>query len=158
VIRLATPEDAEAVARVQIASWRGAYAHLFSQEQFEGISLAERTAFWRRYTPLVADVDGEVVGFVAVGPAHDDDADGEVYAIYVRPDRWDTGVGWELMQAGEERLRELGHSSVVLWVFEDNPRARRFYKRSGWAADGQRKPYAELFGMANPVVRYRKTL
>ena len=158
MIRHARVEDAEAVARVQIASWRGAYAHLFTDEQFEGISLEERTAFWRRFCPLVAEDDGEVVGFVAVGHANDDDADGQLYAIYVRPDRWDTGVGRELMHAGEERLRELGHGSAVLWVFEDNPRVRRFYERAGWATDGQRKPHAEVFGMANPVVRYRKTL
>ena len=106
MIRPATAEDAAAVARVQIASWRAAYSHLFADEQLEGISLEERTAFWTRFPPAVAEVDGEVVGFVAVGPSHDDDADGELYAIYVTPDRWDTGPG-----------------------------ARWFYEQAGWATD-----------------------
>lgn len=157
MIRPATAEDAEAVARVQIDSWRAAYPHLFSEEQLAGISLAERTENWRRWPPLVADIDGHVVGFVAVGPAHDDDADGELWAIYVRPDHWGTGVGRALIAAGEVRLRELGHTSAVLWVFEDNPRARRFYEAADWATDG-RTQQAELFGMSAPAVRYAKSL
>jgi ribosomal protein S18 acetylase RimI-like enzyme len=157
VIRPATPKDAEAVARVQIESWRGAYKHLFSDEQLAAISLAERTANWSRWPPLVAEVDGDVVGFVAVGPAHDADADGELWAIYVRPDRWGMGIGRALIEAGEARLRELGHTSAVLWVFEDNPRARRFYEAAGWALDGAGRQ-AELFGMSAPAVRYTKSL
>jgi ribosomal protein S18 acetylase RimI-like enzyme len=158
VIRPAGPEDAEAVARVQIESWRDAYAHLFTGEQLAGMSLTERAAFWRRFPPLVAEVEREVVGFVAVGAAHhDDDAEGELYAIYVRPDRWGTGVGRELMEAGERRLRELGHASAILWVFEENPRARRFYEAAGWKADGKEQD-AELFGMSGHVVRYAKSL
>jgi GNAT superfamily N-acetyltransferase len=158
VIRPATPEDAEAVARVQIASWQGAYTHLFSDEQLAGIPLAERTEFWRRFPPLVAEIDGEVVGFVNVGPAyHDEDADGELYAIYVQPDHWGTGVGRALIEAGEARLRELGHRSAILWVWKDNPRARRFYEAAGWAVDSAEKD-AEFFGMPGPVVRYAKQL
>ena len=157
VIRQATPEDAEAVARVQIDSWRSAYAHLFTAEQFGRMSLERRAQFWRRFRPLVAEVDREIAGFVAVGPAHDEDADGELYAIYVRPERWGSGVGRALIEAAEDRMRELGHSTAILWVFEDNARARRFYEAAGWKTDGQRRPY-EFLGATNPVVRYAKQL
>lgn len=149
-LRSGTPADAEAVARVQIASWQAAYAHLFSAEQLGAIPLEERTSSWERFPPIVAEVDGRVVGFVSVG-------NGELYAIYVHPGRWGTGIGRELLRAGEARLRELGHTSVFLWVFEDNPQARRFYEAAGWSTDGETKE-AELFGMSAPVVRYTKTL
>ena len=149
LIRAGTPADAEAVARVQIASWQAAYKHLFSQEQLEGIPLAERTDFWARFPPIVADAEG-VVGFVAVG-------NGELYAIYVHPDHWGTGVGRALMREGENRLRELGYASAFLWVFEKNPQARRFYEAAGWSTDGEAQD-AELFGMSAPVVRYAKQL
>jgi GNAT superfamily N-acetyltransferase len=158
VIRPATAEDASAIAHVQIDSWRRAYAHLFGERELAAIALDERTAFWQAFPPVVAVVDDTVAGFVAVGPAGDDDADGELYAIYVRPDQWGTGIGRALMEAGEDRLRELGHTTAVLWVFEDNPRARRFYEAAGWKADGQRKSRAEIFGMASPAVRYAKQL
>ena len=150
LIRAGTPADAEAVARVQIASWQAAYKHLFRPEQLAGIPLAERTGLWRRFPPIVAEISDVVVGFVAVG-------NDELQAIYVHPDHWGMGIGRALMRAGEDRLRELGSSSVFLWVFEDNPQARRFYEAAGWSTDGKTKD-AELFGMSAPVVRYDKQL
>lgn len=158
MIRPGTPEDAEAVARVQVASWQQGYAHLFSEEQLSGISLPDRTRFWTRFPPIVAEVDEEVVGFVNVGPAHhEEDADSELSAIYVHPSHWGTGVGRALIEAGEARLREQGFSSAILWVWGDNPRARRFYEAAGWATDGAEKD-AEFWGMSGRVVRYAKRL
>jgi GNAT superfamily N-acetyltransferase len=157
VIRPATPEDAEAVARVHVETWRAAYAHALSPEGLAGLSVTQRAELHRRSPPVVAEVDGEIVGFVSVGPGTDPDTDGELYAIYVLPDHWGTGLGRALMQAGEERLRDLGHQHAILWVLEDNPRARRFYEAAGWTLDGTRRPI-EIFGQQVPEIRYEKSL
>jgi ribosomal protein S18 acetylase RimI-like enzyme len=160
VIRPATPEEAEAVALVHIETWRVAYAHVFPREELERFSaerVERRAEMHRRSPPIVAEANGEVVGFASVGAAVDADADGELYAIYVLPAHWGTGVGRALIQAGEDRLRELGHHHVVLWVLEDNPRARRFYELAGWTSDGTRRPI-EVFGVSVPEIRYAKTL
>ena len=121
------------------------------------MSPADRVDQWRRWPPIVAEVDGKVVGFVSVGASRSDDAEGELYAIYVHPDHWGTGVGRELMQAGEAELRRLGHRRVILWVLDDNPRARRFYELAGWTADG-RSQDLEIFGFHISEVRYAKDL
>lgn len=157
MIRPATPDDAEAVARVHVETWRTAYAHALSPEGLAGLSVTHRAELHRRSPPVVAEVDGELVGFVSVGPGTDADTDGELYAIYVLPDHWGSGVGRALMEAGEERLRELGHQHAVLWVLEDNPRARRFYEAAGWTLDGTRRPI-EIFGQPVPEIRYEKSL
>jgi ribosomal protein S18 acetylase RimI-like enzyme len=157
VIRPATPEDAEAVARVHVETWRAAYAHALSAEGLASLSVTQRAELHRRSPPVVAEVDGEIVGFVSVGPGTDPDTDGELYAIYVLPDHWGSGVGRALMQAGEERMRELGHRHAILWVLEDNPRARRFYEAAGWTLDGTRRPI-EIFGQPVPEIRYEKSL
>jgi len=160
VIRPARAEEATAVALVHIETWRVAYAHVFPPEELERMSaerVERRAEMHRRSPPIVAEVDGEIVGFVSVGPANDDDADGELYAIYVLPTHWATGVGHALIQAGEARLRELGHREAVLWVLEDNPRARRFYERAGWTTDGTERPI-EVLGVSVPEIRYTKTL
>jgi GNAT superfamily N-acetyltransferase len=157
VIRPATPADAEAVARIHVETWQAAYTHVFSSEALAGMSTAERAEMHRRWPPLVAEVDGELVGFVSVGRDREEGGDGELYAIYVHPDHWGTGVGRALIQAGEERLRELGHSDAILWVLEDNPRARRFYELAGWSTDGTTRPI-EIFGVEVPEIRYSKML
>ena len=142
---------------MHVATWQAAYTHIFSGEALAGLSIADRAEMHRRWPPLVAERDGEIVGFVSVGPSRDDDADGELYAIYVHPDHWDRGVGRALIEAGEERLRELGHRRVVLWVLEDNPRARRFYEAAGWSTDGTTRPI-EIAGTEVPEIRYMKEL
>lgn len=160
MIRRATPEDAEAVARVHIETWQAAYAHVLPREGLESLSgerAARRAELHRRSPPIVAEADGEIVGFVSVGAGIDPGTDGELYAIYVHPNHWDRGFGRELIQAGEERLRELGHRHAVLWVLDDNPRARRFYEAAGWTFDGARRPI-ELFGVSVPEIRYSKQL
>jgi GNAT superfamily N-acetyltransferase len=156
VIRPGTPDDAEAVARVHVQTWQAAYAHALPRERLAALSVEERAEMWRGQPPLVAEIDGEIVGFASVGPSRDEDA-GELYAIYVHPDKWGTGVGRALIEAGEERLRELGHEHALLWVLDDNPRARRFYEVAGWSPDGTARD-VELFGFELTEVRYRKTL
>jgi hypothetical protein len=47
------------------------------------------------------------------------------------------------------------YASATLWVLEDNPRARAFYERAGWAADGDWKA-EQRFGVRAAEVRYRK--
>jgi len=156
VIRPGTPEDAEAVARVNVETWQAAYAHALPRERLMNLSVQERVAFWRSWPPLVAEVDGEIVGYVAVGTSSEGDGGGELFAIYVHPDHWRTGVGRRLIQAGEERLRTLGHAEAILWVLEDNPRARRFYEAAGWSTDGTTRPI-ELLGVTVPEILYRKS-
>jgi RimJ/RimL family protein N-acetyltransferase len=157
VIRPGTPEDAEAVARVHVRTWQAAYAGVLPDEVLSQLSIEQRAALWRRQPPLVAEENAGIVGFVSVGASRDGDADGELYAIYVDPGRWGTGIGRELLAAGESRLRELGYRDVILWVLAQNPRARRFYELAGWQPDGARRDSALVAGSV-PEVRYRKEL
>lgn len=151
LIRPGTPEDAEATARIHVDSWAAAYS-------LRGPSLEQRRDFHRRSPPsFVAEVDGRIAGFVGVGPSRDPDAEGELYVIYVDPPQWGSGVGRELIRAGEDRMRELGYRHVVLWVLDGNARAQRFYESAGWTLDGERRPI-EFLGQTVPEVRYVKHL
>jgi GNAT superfamily N-acetyltransferase len=157
VIRLGRPADAEAVAGVHVRSWQKAYDHVFPHERLAALRVAERVETFRQWPPLVAEVAGRIVGFVGVGPSREADADGELYAIYVDPDHWGSGVGRKLIAAGEARLREGGHADAILWVLDDNPRARRFYEAAGWTLDGTTRR-GEHLGVETHEVRYRKQL
>jgi ribosomal protein S18 acetylase RimI-like enzyme len=160
--RDAVAGDAAAIAHVHVETWRAAYAHAFPAEFLASLDTARRERFWhetleRGGDVLAAERDGRVVGFAAVGPSRDDERHGELYAIYVLPEAWATGTGRELMGAAVERLAARGFAQAILWVLEDNPRARRFYEAAGWHPDGGRR--TETIGDV-PVdeVRYGRVL
>jgi ribosomal protein S18 acetylase RimI-like enzyme len=160
-VRLAAAADALAIETVRVRGWRTAYRHVFPPDELDTLPIDPER--WRTrlhvpphgWTTLVCENgNGTVLGFASVGPSRDEDSLGELYAIYVEPDAWSTGAGRALIAAAEERLAA-EYDSALLWVLEDNPRARRFYERAGWAADGARKA-EERFGVRAPEVRYRK--
>jgi GNAT superfamily N-acetyltransferase len=160
-VRGAVPEDAKAIAGVHVRAWQGAYAHVFPAEELAGLDVPSRVRYWRDgiragWTVLVTD---DVSGFASVGPARDPDADGqgELYAIYVAPECWGSGAGHALMTAAIQALRDAGFAEAVLWVLDDNPRARRFYEREGWTADGAVKDDVFLDTSVREV-RYRVSL
>jgi GNAT superfamily N-acetyltransferase len=80
----------------------------------------------------------------------------ELYALYVHPDWWSTGTGRALMDRSLARVCTTGYTSIMLWVLQDNARARRFYGRAGFAADGARHVLDDLEGVTE--IRYRRAL
>ena len=138
-VRRATPEDGRAIAEVRVETWRAAYVSVVPQSVLDALDVDQSELWWTRavaaegYAAFVAEQNDFVVGFVSVGPCSDDDDTGELYAIYVRPNSWSTGAGLALMDAGVDWLAERW-PEAVLWVAEENPRARRFYERYGWIA------------------------
>ena len=163
-VRPARPEDVDAIVDVHVGSWQAAYEPVFGAERLETIDrearrrLAERMIADSGCAVLVAeDEQGRLVGFASGGASRDADAEAELYSIYVRPEAWGSGAGPALLHAAAEALRAGGHREAILWVLEDNPRARRFYEREGWRLDGARKVEAHL-GVEVAEVRYRLAL
>jgi GNAT superfamily N-acetyltransferase len=151
-----TPEDAEALSDCHRACWREAYGPLVRADLLEQ-RLADRDAWVARAAErletrpaLLARVGDRVVGLVSVGPSRDADATApqELYALYVRA-RWHgTGLGQALLDAELDR-----HRPCLLWVLEDNTRARAFYTRNGFAPDGGRHVYGALDAREVRLVR-----
>jgi ribosomal protein S18 acetylase RimI-like enzyme len=79
---------------------------------------------------------------------------GELYALYVTPAWWSAGAGRALMGSVLSALAAGGYRRVVLWVLADNARARRFYERAGFAADGGTNILTGLSGVLE--VRYSR--
>jgi ribosomal protein S18 acetylase RimI-like enzyme len=163
-VRRARPDDAAAIAEVHVRTWQDAYEHVFGAERLAGVTVAQRLPMWRQIlgdpaqTALVAENEvGRIVGWCTVAPSRDADADGELWGIYVLSEAWGSGVGTALMAAGIDALQESGYREVILWVLEDNPRARRFYEREGWTLDGLRKE-DQFLGVPVTEVRYRRGL
>jgi len=165
-LRRAVGADARAIAEVHVETWRHAYRALLPAPFLEALQVERREDHWRREIdllapprrPWVADVGGDVVGFVSAGPSRDDDAaprTGEVYAIYVRPACWDRGIGRNLLAHAVRDLQEHGYEAATLWVLEQNAQARSFYEAAGWSLDPSSR--TETIGGVEVVeVRYRR--
>ncbi|KAB8193960.1 GNAT family N-acetyltransferase [Nonomuraea phyllanthi] len=146
-LRPATPDDSQAIEVVRITTWRVAYHGIMPDSYLDALDV--RPAVVRRRAEgiatgvtagVVALRDGRLRGFSLYGASRDEGIDGmEVYAIYVLPDEFSTGMGRALMTESVDRVRESGHTEVGLWVLADNARARRFYERSGFTLSGRTK-------------------
>ena len=179
-VRVADPHDADAIGVVHVRAWQAAYRGVMSDEYLADLDPQERAEVWRTILTgpprpgvrLVLLAGERVVGFAACGPALEDSrADGErrlaaeppetvpgqVYAINLDPDVWGRGGGALLLDACEDALATAGHVEARLWVATLNDRARRFYERRGWAADGASMT-DDVMGAVVDEVRYRKRL
>lgn len=158
-VRDAVRDEAEEVLHVKNASWRAAYRGLLPDAYLAALTVTPgQVEHWQRLIGdrrvIVGEAEGRIAGLSAFGPAEDG---AEIYAIYVLPEHWSTGLGAALMTRSLRRLRELGYDTAGLWVFEANPRARRFYERMGFTLSG-RTEIEEREGFAEPVVHYHRTI
>ena len=161
-IRIATIEDAPAIARIQVSSWQEAYRGVVSDEHLRSLSVEARLSMWQasftKGTPsvLVAHDSGEIVGWIAFDRSRDEGAPAEaaeVWAFYVSPTSWRKGVGRELMRQALEELRAKGFTSVSLWVLAKNESGRRFYESGGFSLDAPTKS-VNVGGVPLEEVRY----
>jgi L-amino acid N-acyltransferase YncA len=162
VIRPATAADADAIARVHVSSWKSAYANVLPAEYLDSVDPVARAKEWseilasgNRIT-LVAEANNRVLGFASYGPSRDEDAedgDLELYAIYLDLEAWGRGVARELIRT---ILAEVPAGvPMSLWVLDQNERARHFYRRHGFQADGVDR-IDEIGGSPVTEVRYRR--
>jgi ribosomal protein S18 acetylase RimI-like enzyme len=170
-LREARRGDELAVAEVHVRAWQEAYRGLIPAEFLDALDPRERAGRYtfessdpRAPTTILAVREGEdgaeaIQGFVTFGPSRDDDAPshGEVYALYVDPDRYQGGVGRLLMAESRRRLRESGFAAAILWVLDGNIRASRFYEREGWTPDGATR-VEQPYGIRSTVHRFRRKL
>jgi ribosomal protein S18 acetylase RimI-like enzyme len=156
-LRTGNDFDLAQVGALHYRSRAHAYAGFLSAEALNFGSPAALGEWWterrrweqdtHRLTVAVTD-DDTVVGFTYLGVSEVPGAT-ELYAIHVDPEHVGTGVGKALMV---DALAHLG-DRAVLWVLEGNDRARRFYERGGWAADGTTRE-APMGGEVTLQLRY----
>jgi GNAT superfamily N-acetyltransferase len=158
-VRPARSDDTAEIARIHVEAWRDAYAALLPAEYLTRLDVKIEAARWSRAnrieSTLVADAQGEVVGYAIVGPARKrrDPPAGEVYALYVETDWREQGVGRALIEAAFDLFRRRSLTQAIIWCLEGNFAGRGFYERCG----GRRLPEARLedvAGMPLPTIGY----
>ena len=147
MLRLATIEDAETIATIHVRTWQTVYEAIIPAQHLASLSIQKRANLWRRTiserhgTVLLALASHGEVGFISFGPSRDKDGNekAEIYAIYILPKFWHQGIGGELLDEAERRIKDNHFIAVTLWVLEKNALARRFYEARGFRRDTSRK-------------------
>lgn len=147
-IRRARVDDADAIARVQVASWKTTYRGVVADAYLDAMELGERPAYWRRAIEGGAELafvaeeieSGAVVGFVTGGANRREEPyaapfTAELYAIYLLDAHQRGGSGTRLVRALVSALLERGERSMVVMVLEENPSCA-FYQQLGATRQG----------------------
>jgi len=152
---------------VAVSSWRAAYAGLMPDELIAKNSLAARE---ERFGELLAragsavawdvlEQDGRMFGYSSYGPVREGGGAqvGELYALYLLPERWGQGHGRVLLERAREVLALRGYRTCELWVLSSNTRARAFYEAAGFSLAADDVP-RELLGTTLLESRYECAL
>jgi ribosomal protein S18 acetylase RimI-like enzyme len=153
-IRIATPDDANALASMHVTSWRETYTGILPDKILASLSVEARAAAWsqimrepstaRSTVIYLGEHKRTIVGFGACGAQRteslkDKGYDGEFGAIYVLRAFQGQGIGACLLGEMSLDLIGRGFSAAALWVLRDNAVARRFYDHNGGKVIAERE-------------------
>lgn len=140
MLRDATIDDAAAIAAVHWTGRRAVYLPLVPEEHWKRDTQTAGIEAWKRRltageTPLVAEVDGLVVGFAVVGKAtprlgHEPKRDLALHDLWVMPEMHGSGISRALLNGALPPAR-----SAELWIAAANTGARKFFQKNGFIPD-----------------------
>lgn len=165
-IRFVNTEDIDTLASVHSQSLQAAYKDIVPDDILDNsFSFERRRAGFshelheQRPFNVIAYDGSNPVGLLSFGDSRHIDVDEdtiELWRIYLLPQYWGSGFGEELFRWGINEIKVRGFKKVILWVLEENPRARRFYEKNGFSFTGQKKE--EEIGKMISEMLYMKNL
>lgn len=145
-IRQATLADSAGIAKIQVDSYRTAYAGILPAAYLEHFTYEEQAQDWRDWLSAkpqllyVAVAESqEVIGYALGQHSADELApyESELVALHVGKRFQGKGIGRRLFAAVSEELAAHGRRSLFLWMLADNP-ARGFYEKLGGKYVGEK--------------------
>ena len=147
-IRKAEPGDEKILAHIQTESWKAAFTDILPPEELERCTNLEKAeqmyhSVLRREgcNMAIEFAENQPHCIAAWGKNRCDlgDTVGELICIHSLQNNWAKGYGSAMMEYVLAQLQQEGYKSVILWVFEANTRARKFYEKHGFALTEQKK-------------------
>ena len=147
-IRKAEPGDEKILAHIQTESWKAAFADILSPEELVRCTNQQKAeqmyhSVLRREgcNMAIEFAENQPHCIAAWGKNRCDlgDTVGELICIHSLQNNWAKGYGSAMMEYVLARFKQEGYKSVILWVFEANTRARKFYEKHGFRLTEQKK-------------------
>ncbi len=144
-VRAAQPDDAGAIAAIQLDAWRERYPH-WPDSTWSRLVPEKTTATWRRsladapgtgYQVLIATDDaGHVCGFATLVPDEIEPDHTLIELLEVAPSQRRLGHGSRLMSASAAHSD--GQAGLLMWIDQGSD-AGRFLVDNGWGPRGRRR-------------------
>lgn len=135
------------IATAHLLAWQKGFKNILSDQLLEKLRKEDFISNWEKIllrkgrTNLIFVEKEKAVGFVSFGkPYEDEEADMEIYGIYVHPDYWHQKIGYQLMKTAISKIKNehLG-PNVILWVMSKNIQSRNFYTRFGFSLTTEKR-------------------
>ncbi|KYH45478.1 GNAT family N-acetyltransferase [Branchiibius sp. NY16-3462-2] len=167
-VRLAGPQDADAIGEAQADLFRSAYGELLAAEVLEAMTPQAFADGWRtsltnppsneHFLLLASDERAQVVGLAAVVPSTEHGV-AELSLFGVRPAAREQGHGSRLLNAVADLLKEGNAVAVEVWIPATDEQLRAFLTAAGLAPDGAwRDREIDADGRTTREVRLSATL
>ena len=147
-IRNAEKGDEEILAWLQTESWKAAFSGILPENELEKATCLIKVK--EMYRNILEQGSVKIkVGFVEgiphciAGWRQNYNQKGtqtaELICIHSTQAHWGQGFGSQMIKEILQNMKGEGYAEVMLWVFEENSRARRFYERHGFHQNQARK-------------------
>lgn len=150
-IRKVKVDDANTLAFIQTESWKSAFNRILSKEDLDRYTDVNRAI--TLYSKLLNENIGN--GFILTidenthciaywDKTRNDEMEGysEIICIHSLCDNWGKGYGTEMMNHILSDIKNSGFNKVMLWVFKENHRARKFYEKHGFVLTEKSKNFS----------------
>lgn len=148
-IRKVKTGDEKILAHIQTESWKAAFADILSKDILQkcteinkAITMYKQLLDENIGNGYVLEVNGNPHCIAWWDKSRDEDMTdyAELICIHSLQDKWRCGFGTKMMDKVLEDIKQAGYSKVMLWVFTDNSRARKFYEACGYVTYGKVQP------------------
>ena len=140
--------DEATLAYIQTESWKAGFKDILNPETLQQCTQIEKaTAMYHHLLEqnigngYLLKVEGEPHCMAWWDATREKDMPGyaELICIHSLQNQWRKGYGSKMMDTILRDIKAAGYSKLMLWVFEENTRARRFYEAHGFTSSGKTK-------------------
>jgi ribosomal protein S18 acetylase RimI-like enzyme len=141
--------DEAAFAYVQTESWKEAFKSILPEDVLKKYTDLDRVAAnykrlidAKKGNGYILEIDGKAHCIAYWDKTREADMPGvaEIICIHSLQGNWGKGYGSRMMDRLLEDIASAGYADVMLWVFAENERARKFYEAKGFVSTGKTQP------------------
>ncbi len=124
------------ISNIYEKSWKYAYKDIIPQSYLDSIPTGQWANSINKtgMNNLVITENGLIIGTAGFCKSRWEKYGdyGEIVSIYFLPEYIGKGYGSYLLNSCIDELNKIGFNKILLWVLEENHRARAFYEKNGF--------------------------